>query len=209
MRAARISRKPDPDDSMPDTPQDNAAKAAKVETAAPAFRSGALSHRKPTRFAWEAGPEARAALARSLDLPRISRLSLAGEIRPEGRADFRLEARLLAQVTQSCVVTLAPVPATIDETVTRQFLADFAAPEGDEVELPEDDSTEPLPERIDIAEIAREALALALPLYPRAPGAELGEAVFAAPGVDPLRDEDLRPFAALSRLVPGRDDTPE
>ena len=44
------------------------------------------------------------------------------------------------------------------------------------------------------------ALALALPLYPRAPGAELGQAVFAEPGTAPLKDEDLRPFAGLAGL---------
>ena len=73
--------------------------------------------------------------------------------------------------------------------------------------MPEDDTRDPLPEVIDVATVALEALALALPLYPRAPGAELGEAVYTAPGATPLRDEDLRPFAGLaalkSRLAPG------
>jgi uncharacterized metal-binding protein YceD (DUF177 family) len=73
--------------------------------------------------------------------------------------------------------------------------------------MPEDDSTEPLPEIIDLTEVLREALALALPLYPRAPGAELGEAVFAAPGAAPIRDADLRPFAALASLVRKEDPT--
>jgi uncharacterized metal-binding protein YceD (DUF177 family) len=73
------------------------------------------------------------------------------------------------------------VPARIDETVRRRYLADYAEPEGEEVEVPEDDSAEPMPEAIDLAEVLREALALALPPWPRAPGAELGEAVFAAP----------------------------
>ena len=48
---------------------------------------------------------------------------------------------------------------------------------------------------------ALEALALALPAYPRANGAALGEAVFAAQGVAPLRDEDLRPFSGLASLA--------
>ena len=45
------------------------------------------------------------------------------------------------------------------------------------------------------------ALALALPLYPRAAGVELGEAVFTEPGLAPLREGDLKPFAALAGLV--------
>ncbi len=102
---------------------------------------------------------------------------------------------------QSCVVTLAPVPARIAEDVRRTFIEDMALPEGDEIEISEDDSLEPLPEVIDLIDVAREALALALPPYPRAPGAELGEAVFAAPGTVPLRDADLKPFAALAALA--------
>ncbi len=83
----------------------------------------------------------------------------------------------------------------------RSYVQDFALPDGDEVEVPEDDSEDPLPEVIDLVEIAREVLALTLPPYPRAPGAALGEAVFAPPGEAPLRDDDLRPFAALAALA--------
>ena len=49
--------------------------------------------------------------------------------------------------------------------------------------------------------VALEALALALPPYPRAPGASLGEAVFAEQGVALLRDDDLRPFSGLASLA--------
>jgi uncharacterized metal-binding protein YceD (DUF177 family) len=76
----------------------------------------------------------------------------------------------------------------------------MTAPEAEEIEIP-DAEIDPLPEVIDVAEIAAEALALALPLYPRAPGAALGEAVFAPPGVTPLGDTDLKPFAGLSALA--------
>ncbi|MEZ5797085.1 MAG: DUF177 domain-containing protein [Paracoccaceae bacterium] len=164
------------------------------------FRTGALSHRKPTRFRLAPDAQGRADLAASLDLQAITALSFQGEIVPKGREDFALTARLTADVVQACVVTLAPVPARIDEEVTRRYLAEYDQPEGEEVEMPEDDSAEPLPEVIDLTEVLREALALALPLYPRAPGAELAETVFAEPGVTPIRDEDLRPFAALSQL---------
>jgi hypothetical protein len=45
-----------------------------------------------------------------------------------------------------------------------------------------------------------EALALALPLYPRAPGAEFQEAAASAPGAAPLTRESTRPFAGLADL---------
>ena len=177
-----------------------------TETPISQFRTGALSHRKPTRFRLTPDKADRAAMAASLGLQAIYGLSFQGEITPVGRSDFTLTGQVQAEAVQSCVVTLAPVPAQINEPVTRRYLADFTLPDGEEVEMPEDDSVEALPEVIDLTEILREALALALPLYPRAPGAELGEAVFAAPGEAPIRDADLRPFAALAGLV-RKDDT--
>ncbi|NCU21620.1 DUF177 domain-containing protein, partial [Candidatus Falkowbacteria bacterium] len=38
-------------------------------------------------------------------------------------------------------------------------------------------------------------------LYPRAPGAELGEIAVAAPGAEPLTDVARRPFAGLADLL--------
>lgn len=172
------------------------------------YRTGALSHRKPTRFRMVPDAAVRAEIAAALDLQAISSLIMEGEILPKGREDFRVEAVLKADVVQSCIVTLGPVPAVIDEPVIRHYLADFSLPDGEEVEIPEDDSTEPLPEVIDLWDVLQEALALALPPYPRAPGAELGEAVFAPPGTAPLRDADLRPFAALAALARKDDTTP-
>lgn len=67
--------------------------------------------------------------------------------------------------------------------------------------IPSDDTQEALPEVIDAASVAIEALALALPMYPRAPGVELGEAVFTEPGKAALREGDLKPFAGLAGLV--------
>ena len=67
--------------------------------------------------------------------------------------------------------------------------------------MPEDDSVEPMPEVIDLSEIAAEALALALPLYPRAPGVDFTQALHAGDGVAPLSDQDVKPFSALQGLA--------
>lgn len=165
------------------------------------FRTGGLSPRKPTLFDHEAGAEERKALAADLGLLALRKLRLTGEITPAGRDAMVLTARLQAEADQPCVVTLAPVRAVIDEPVRRRFVADLPEPEGDEVEMPEDDTLEPMPEVIDLADVAAEALALALPLYPRAPGAELGTVVLAPDGVAPLTDADLKPFAGLAALA--------
>ncbi|MCJ8139740.1 YceD family protein [Falsirhodobacter halotolerans] len=165
-----------------------------------AYPVGALPTRKPQRFALKATAAERAAIAADMDLIALSQLEFEGEIRAEGRSDFRLEGRLRAAFQQPCVVTLAPVAGRADVTVLRRYSADMVMPDAEESEMPEDDTTEPLPEVIDVAGVAIEELALSLPPYPRAPGAELGEAVFAAEGNAPLKDADLKPFAGLQAL---------
>jgi uncharacterized metal-binding protein YceD (DUF177 family) len=161
-----------------------------------------LPARKATRF--DLVPEAatRAALAAQLGLLDLPYLRFKGELQPKGRSDIHLSALMEAVVVQPCSVTLVPVTTRLAEPVTRRYLAEFADPQGDEVELTGDDCDEPLPEVIDPGLVAVEALALALPQYPRAPGAGLGEAVFAPPGAAPLREADLKPFAGLAGLFP-------
>jgi uncharacterized metal-binding protein YceD (DUF177 family) len=159
-----------------------------------------LPTRKATRFDLTPDDDARAALAAHAGLIALPFLRFRGEVRPRGRQDLQLEATLEAVVVQPCSVTLAPVTTRLNETVERRYLADYAEPAGDEVELDGNDSDEPLPEVIDAGMVATEALILALPLYPRAEGAALDEAVFAPLGATPLRDADLRPFAGLAAL---------
>lgn len=155
--------------------------------------------RKPLRFDLAPDAAGRAAVAAALGLIALPAFRLQGLLRPAGK-DVVMEAALTATAVQPCSVTLDPVTTRIDEPVTRRYVADWVEPEGDEVEVPEDVTVDPLPQAIDLSEVAVEALALALPLYPRAPGADLGEAVFAPPGVAPLRGADLRPFAGLAAL---------
>ena len=91
--------------------------------------------------------------------------------------------------------------AWIEEAVRRRYLAEMPdLAEGGETEVPEDDSVEPLAGVIDPGRVMEEALALAMPLYPRAEGAELGEAAFAEPGVTPLGEAEVKPFAGLAAL---------
>ncbi|MDG4648060.1 DUF177 domain-containing protein [Roseibacterium sp. SDUM158017] len=144
--------------------------------------------------------EARRAAAETLGIEAVRKLRFEGTLHPVGARDWHLEARLGATVVQPCVVTLAPVTTRIDTELERRYLADFVEPEGDEAEMPQDDTAEALPERLDLSAVMLEALALALPDYPRAEGAELGEANFAEPGVAPMTDEDARPLAGLAAL---------
>jgi uncharacterized metal-binding protein YceD (DUF177 family) len=175
------------------------------------LRTAGLAGRKPVRFDLQPDAAQSQALALVLGISGITALRFRGELRPAGRSDLELEARLQARVVQPCVITLAPVTTQIDETVRRRYLRDYVAPSEEETELPEDDS-EPLPAIVDPGAVMTEALTLALPDYPRAPGAALGPVAVAPPGVAPLRDADLKPFAGLAdlaRRLSGGSDDPE
>ena len=171
------------------------------------LRVASLRADAPVPIRLEPDGSARAALADQLGLLALRKLRLEAEVVPDGPRGWRLQGRLGATVVQPCSVTGAPVTTRIDTDVLRRFLPDLETPDpGSETEMPQDDSAEPLGEVIDPAAVMAEALALALPDYPRAEGAELGNAVFAAPGVAPMTDAAASPFAALKALRDGTGD---
>lgn len=183
-----------------------------TDTGLPAmpFKVTSIAGRTSTHVRFRpSGPE-RKRIAEALDLLDLPHMEFDGDIRPSGKRDLVLQGKLTARVVQPCSVSLEPVTTVISDQIRRTYLQDYKVPEADEVEIPADDTLEALPEVIDAAAVAIEALALALPLYPRAPGVELGEAVFAEPGLTPLREGDLKPFAGLAGLVlKARGDAPD
>ena len=167
-----------------------------------ALRVADLPQNRATAFALAPDDDRLAALARDLGLDGLRKLRFEGEIATDGKTDWRLDARLGATVVQPCVVTLAPVTTRIDESVTRRFLARMPDEglDSDEVEMPEDETIDRLGPVIDLDAVMTEALALALPLYPRADGAALDRVQFTEPGRQAMTDEDARPFAGLKSL---------
>ena len=156
-----------------------------------------------------------AGMANELGLRGLRKVLLQGQLIPEGREDWRLEAQLGATLVQDCVVTGAPVTTRIERPVLRRFLIDPALPTGIETEAPEDDSIEPLGHAIDLMAVLREDLSLAMPDYPRSPDAVIAADDVEAPGSqsepDPeagspvhpsVSDARPNPFAVLARLKP-------
>ncbi len=133
-----------------------------------------------------------ATLAEALGITAIRKLAFTGRLTPVGRRDWALDGTLGATVVQPCVLTLAPVTTRIDEAVTRRYVTDLPDPGPGETEFTDDES-EALPPVLDLSEVVAEALALALPPWPRAEGAELGE-------VGDGSDDSERPFAGLAGL---------
>ncbi|PJI92050.1 uncharacterized metal-binding protein YceD (DUF177 family) [Yoonia maricola] len=164
------------------------------------LRLADLATRKPTAFALEPTANERKAIAAKLEIVGIKKLRFTGSLAPQGRQDWTLTGDLGATVVQDCVVTLDPVTTRIDESVTRSYTADMPEIEASEVEMPEDDTVEALPETLDLAQVMIEALSLALPPYPRREGADLSNAVFTEPGLTPMTDDDAKPFAGLGAL---------
>lgn len=139
-------------------------------------------------------------IAARLDLLGLRKLRFHGSVAPSGARDLKLDAMLGATVVQPCVVTGDPVTTRIDVPVLRAYLAEMEMPTTDEAEMPEDDEAEPLPATIDLAAVMEEALAIALPDWPRAEGVEPIDMTVTEPGVAPMTDEDAKPFAGLKAL---------
>ncbi len=179
---------------------------AKLLTDPAALRVAELP--KGTTLSFDIVPDAemRSLMAQELGVLGLRKVAFRGTLAPSGRRDWQLKAQLGATASQECVATLEPVTSRIDTVLERRFLADMPRaaeldPTPDDgVEMPEDDTEEPLGEVIDLGRILIEALALALPDYPRKDGSGPAGAIAAPPGEAPLDDDAIKPFAGLAAL---------
>jgi len=164
------------------------------------LRVADLPTKKPTAFLLEFDAEQRAGIADELGISGIKKLRFSGQVQAVGGHDWELSGELGATVVQPCVVTLDPVTTRLDENVRRLYVAEMPELDGTEIKMPEDDSVDELPSEIDVMDVMIEALSLALPQFPRKEDAELGEAVFAEPGVSAMTDDEAKPFSGLGAL---------
>jgi len=143
----------------------------------------------------EADEAERTALAARFGLLSLDRLTATADVARDGET-VRVSGRLQAAVTQACVASGEPVPATLDEAFLLRFEPEGGA-ELEEIELDEADLDVIAYEgsAVDLGEAAAQTLALALDPFPRAPNAT--DALRAA-GV--IGEEDAGPFAALKAL---------
>ncbi|MDO5605741.1 MAG: DUF177 domain-containing protein [Paracoccus sp. (in: a-proteobacteria)] len=163
------------------------------------LRVAHLSATRDNEFALAPDHDVRGVIADQLGLLELPELTMSGAVRASGADEWVLTAGLRARVVQPCVVTLEPVETAITESVTLTFSPHVTAPDEEEAEMG-DDTVEPLGQWIALGEIALEALVLALPTHPRAPGAEMPEAAL-APDDGADSGETRRPFAGLADLM--------
>jgi uncharacterized metal-binding protein YceD (DUF177 family) len=194
---ARRVKPPDPDATEAQMTSPPAAPATGL---ALPLHLATLPRRDPHPVRLRPDAAARAVLAAEFGLLALDQLAFVGELVAEGRAGWRLTARLTARVVQPCVVTGAPVRTDISVPVLRRWLPDPGLPQGPAAELPDDLSVEPLRPLVDAGEVMREELSLALPDWPRAPGAGLQGTP--GPGSAAAAEGRPNPFAALAALRP-------
>ena len=144
----------------------------------------------------EADAEARARVAKALDLADLSRLEADIEVRPAG-AGWRLSGKVTADLVQTCGITLEPLPsqANAEFSVDLVEASEFEPQEDDvEFDLEISDGPDILEDGgIDLAAYVVEHLALSIDPWPRKPGA-----VFEAPEGPP----EPSPFDVLKDLKP-------
>lgn len=150
----------------------------------------------------EASPAEREALASRFELQSLKSLTASLTLRQVRGEMVKVAGSFSADVVQTCVVTLDPVPNHVED----RFEALFAPPHllgsemDEEVEL--DIHAEDPPEAIvdgaiDVGELTAQYLSLALDPYPRCPEATLDRVLGSGSG----QTDKSSPFAALSKLA--------
>ncbi|MEE2946136.1 MAG: DUF177 domain-containing protein [Pseudomonadota bacterium] len=164
------------------------------------FRVADLAQNQRTPFLIVPDADELTELTKEIGVSSLKKLRFEGYIAALGKRDWQVQADLGFTVVQPCVVSLEPVTSRVDVPVERQFIAGYESPDEEEFELTDDENTESLGAEINVEDILKESLALALPLYPRKDNASLSESNFTEPGKKPMSDEDARPFAGLESL---------
>lgn len=144
-----------------------------------------------------ANADERAALAERFGLLSIEALESRLMLRREVQG-IVARGQVTAQMTQACVATGTPLPATITEDFAIRFLPEPAGGSvDDEVELSADecDIVFYTGNAIDLGEAAAETMALAIDPFPRSSQAA---AVLRQAGV--LSEDEAGPFSALAGL---------
>jgi len=155
------------------------------------------THRLERRIS--ANPEERAALAKRFDLIGIDRLEASFSLKRAGGGVIHVEGAVEAEVTQACVITLAPVPAKVAETFSADFADEDRRKEPDpDLAFDAEDPPEPIRNgHIDLGELAAEQLALALDPYPKAPGAAIPAEFSPDPDAETVPEPPINPFSIL------------
>lgn len=159
------------------------------------FRVDALRPEGET-VALEASAAEREALASFYKLPSIEALTASLTLKRSSAGGVRVTGAVHGRLTQVCVVSLEPFPATVEEDVDVRFAPRAQDEEPRTYSIADEDEPDPIVDgKIDLGALVAEFLALGLDPYPRKPGA-----TFELPKVG---SDNVSPFSSLGAL-PGR-----
>src|SRR5690606_7690585 len=113
-----------------------------------------------------ATPEELEAMGRELDLQSFDRLTGSVSLSAGRNGSIEITGSMAADLVQTCVVSLDPVPQQIRQPLHREFVLDAGRDESDTVDVFDGHN-------IDLGAVIWETLALSIDPYPRAPGAKL------------------------------------
>lgn len=150
------------------------------------------------RVTRNATPEEACALAKELEIPSVEGLEVTYRLAPLTGGRLSFKGKLEARVTQECVVTLEPVPATVSVLLDVVFSPAAASPSGnlesslDDLERPDEELIEH--GMIEVGRVVMEELVAGLDPYPRLESARFEWTD------DEGEKAGEHPFAALARL---------
>lgn len=160
---------------------------------------------KGYRLEIDASEEERQGLAARFDLLSLTRLHAKVQLKPlAGSTMIAVTGRIQAELAQPCVVSLEPVPQSIDEEFEVEFVPEAQVEHDLELSLEDADPCDPIEDGvIDVGEVISQQLALMLEPYPRADGAALDQLQAGLSGKRKQAfevDAPSGPFAALAKL---------
>lgn len=133
--------------------------------------------REGRHFKMKPDQETRKALASRFGLKELSLLTAHMHAKPLVDGSIvRVEGEIQAELVQSCVVTLDPVPETLDEEFAAEYSFEDVSEEEVEHNLEEADPREPMDNgTIDLGELLAQQLGLMMNPYPRSTDSSLSD----------------------------------
>ena len=133
----------------------------------------------------------------------VKSLTATFRMKPERSGTVHVSGIVEGVVTQTCIVSLDPFDAAIEEPVDLVFMPEhgmeawltkFKDKRSEDATLEDEDPPDPIVDgKIDLGQLMAEFLALGIDPYPRRPGVAFDAAPYTA-------DEEPSPFAALARF---------
>jgi len=136
-----------------------------------------------------------------MQVTKISRFSFSGNILQTSSKKYKLSSTLKGSLIQKCVITSNPVKTILDTTIKRYYISakSNCVPFDTESNVAFSE-LEFIENELDIGDIIIEALALAIPDYPKKQNVKFNGVTITENGLEPLDKIVNNPFSSLEKL---------